>query len=83
MDRTPLTLALTAYPQKGRFRLLIQEHENNVAAALRPHYVITTDLWTEGPLESATNRDVVLAIAAALMEMVNPVTEDGHRLSRA
>jgi hypothetical protein len=82
MDRPPRILCLTAYLKRSApYQLLVQEHDLSVAAALRPQYVIETPLWTppEGPV---TNRDLVLSIAAALQELVDPATADGHKLSR-
>jgi hypothetical protein len=82
MDREPRILCLTAYLKRTKpYLLLVQEHDASVAAALRPQYVIETPLWTdpEGP---TTNKDLILAIATALREMVDPATGDGHKLSR-
>lgn len=76
-DREPETLLLTAYRSRGQWHLLIQEHNNTVAGALRPHYVYTVALWQGGKEGLPTNRDVLLALQDGLTRLLNPMTAEG------
>jgi hypothetical protein len=71
---------LTAYLQDGSYQLLVQEHSNTVASALRPRHVLKTTLWAPGDLDDLSNKDLLLSITGTLMEVVNPISMDAKRL---
>lgn len=83
-DRAPMTLLLTAYRDNhGEWKLLLQEHNNTVSSALRPHYVVTQQLWTSGKEGIPTNRDLLLAVQDAITKLLNPMTAQGAVLNRS
>lgn len=82
-DRAPLTLLLTAYMNhQGGWNLLVQEHNNTVSGALRPHYVVTQTLWTPGKEGIPTNRDLLLAVQDGITKLLNPMTAAGAVLTQ-